>query len=97
MPTKLSEPSHALSSSPTQAIMPTVITIGSKANRPARNVEALSPEGPPSEAVPQERQHRENEEHDEKYLGSFPGEGCHASEAKEGSDQSDDEKHDSKS
>jgi hypothetical protein len=50
---------------------------------------------PPSEPVPQERQHRENEENDEKYLASFPGEGCHASEAKEGSDQSDGKEHDS--
>jgi hypothetical protein len=49
---------------------------------------------PPSERVPQERQHGENEENDEKYLASLPGESCHASEAKEGSDQSDDEKHD---
>jgi hypothetical protein len=45
--------------------------------------------------VPQKGKHRENEEDDEKYLGSFPREGCHASEAKEGSDQSDDEKRDS--
>jgi len=51
---------------------------------------------PPSESVPDKRQYRENEEGDENYLGSFPGEGCHASEAKEGSDQSNDEEHDSK-
>lgn len=44
------------------------------------------PETPPPEPVPQERQHRKNEKDNEKYLGSFPGEGCHASEAKEGSD-----------
>ena len=47
------------------------------------------PKPPPAEPVSQERQHRENEENNENYLGSFPGEGCHASEAKEGSDQSD--------
>jgi len=51
---------------------------------------------PPSESVPDKRQYRENEEDDENYLGSFPGEGCHASEAKEGSDESDDEEYDSK-
>jgi hypothetical protein len=45
--------------------------------------------------VPHKRQHRENEENDEKYLGSIPREGCHASEAKEGSDQSDYKEHDS--
>jgi hypothetical protein len=58
---------------------------------------ASPPERLPSEPMPHKRQHRENEEDDEEYPGSFPGEGCHASEAKEGSDQSDDEKHDGKS
>jgi hypothetical protein len=47
--------------------------------------------------VPQKRQYCENEEDNEKYLGSFPGEGCHASEAKEGSNQSDYKERDSKS
>jgi hypothetical protein len=49
---------------------------------------------PPSKPVPQKREHGENQKDNENYLGSFPGEGCHASEAKEGSDQSNDEEHD---
>jgi hypothetical protein len=46
--------------------------------------------------VAEKRHYRENEKDNKQYLGSFPGEGCHASEAKEGSNQSDDEEHDSK-
>ena len=58
---------------------------------------SLFPELSAPEPVSQERQHRENEKDNEKYLGSLPGEGCHASEAKEGSDQRDYEKRHSKS
>lgn len=47
--------------------------------------------------MPHKGQHRENEENDEKHLRSFPGKSRHAAKAKEGSDQSDHEKHDSKS
>jgi hypothetical protein len=53
------------------------------------------PERSPPETVPQERKHGEDQEHNEKDLGSFPGEGCHACESEEGSDQGDDEEHDS--
>ena len=54
----------------------------------------LPPEVPPSEPMSQERQHRENEEDNEKYLRPFPGDGCHSCESKKGSDQRDHQKHD---
>jgi hypothetical protein len=46
----------------------------------------FTPERPSSEHVSQKRQHRKNEGVNKMYLGSFSGEGCQASEAKEGSD-----------
>jgi hypothetical protein len=49
----------------------------------------MSPRGP----VAQKRHYRENKEDNKKYLGSFPGEGCHTSEAKEGSDHRENEEH----
>jgi hypothetical protein len=47
--------------------------------------------------MPQERQHRENEEDNEEYLRPFPGDGCHSRESEKGGDQSDHQKRDSKS
>jgi hypothetical protein len=52
---------------------------------------------PPSEPASQERQHRENKEDEEEDLRPFPWEACNSSEAKECSDQSNDEENDSQS
>jgi hypothetical protein len=50
---------------------------------------------PSPEPVSRKRRHGKNEEDNKKYLGSFSGEGCHVSEAKEGSDHCDYEEHNS--
>jgi len=56
----------------------------------------LTPEVPASEAIPQERQHRENEEDNEDYLRPFEGKGCHSRESKKRGDQRYHQKRDCK-
>ena len=54
-----------------------------------------TPESSLPETVPHEGKNGQDQEDNEEYLRPFPGKGCHSCKAEEGSDQSNDEKHDS--